>query len=392
MVGIVATGFRCLLVVNRVPAGGAEAQLVQLARGLAARGPRVTLCCIDSCGAANDTLAEEGIEVVALGAKTRYGRLAAVPRLARLARGCDVVQCTGWDTSLWGRLAAILARRPVIVADHATDRSMQVSPSGAPRARWIASHNRLLDRFTFATVACARCQLPMLADEGVAPEKTVYIPNGISVDEEIAAGSGLTRADLGLPDPGPLVVQVGRLRREKNPLGGLEVMRQVRAQVPDVQFAFLGDGPMMERVQGAVAESDAGSWAHLLGYRADAAAVIALADVMLLPSRADAMPLAVLESMALGVPVVASDVGDVCRTLAGGGVCVPVDDLEGFRDACVTLLTDTDLRAAAGAAGSERARDFDAPLMVRRYEALFRAACAHASPAAAAAAVAAVAT
>jgi glycosyltransferase involved in cell wall biosynthesis len=366
---------RLLLIVNRVPAGGAEAQLVHLAKGLAGHGEDVTLCCIDSCTLKGAALADAGVELVQLGVRTRYGRIASIPRLALMARRADVVHCTMWDPSLWGRIAAILARRPSIVADHATDRSLQMTPSGKSRASWIAIHNRRLDRFTFATVACATEQRPLLTSEGVDPEKIVYIPNGIPVADEVAAAAGSrTRAELGLPEAGPLLLHVGRFNPEKNQRGALDAVRAVREDIPEAQLVFVGDGPMRAEIEAHAAELGAGGWAHFLGFRTDAPALLAHADLMLLPSVADAMPMVILEAMALGVPTVATDLGDVREVLGGAGVCVEPGDTGAFAAATARLLTEPEERARMSAAGRALAPRFDAALMVERYLALFEAA------------------
>src|SRR5680860_1194890 len=95
--------------------------------------------------------------------------IAAATRPQRLAS-----HIVHWTTS---------ARRPAIVSDHSTDRTVQTSSDGAPRHDWIALHNRILDRVTFATVACARTQIPLLEGEGVNPERIVHIPNGVPTEE-----------------------------------------------------------------------------------------------------------------------------------------------------------------------------------------------------------------
>ena len=71
-------------------------------------------------------------------------RYANLRKLARLARNYDLVHCTEWDASLWGRMAAVLARRPTIVTEHTLDRGIQVSESGSSRGRAIALHHKLL--------------------------------------------------------------------------------------------------------------------------------------------------------------------------------------------------------------------------------------------------------
>lgn len=352
--------------------GGAENQLVHLARGLVARGYDVTICCINETGRDTGPLEELGVQVRLLGAASPRRRAAAIPQLVRLARAADVVQCTMWDASLWGRIAAILARRPVIVADHATDRSVQVSTSGEPREGWIALHNRLLDRFTAATVTCSTSQTGLLVGEGVAPGKIVHIPNGVPVAEMRAeAGRGPTREELGLPPTGQVVMHVGVFRPEKNQIGTLEAIDRLRHRIGDLQLVFVGGGRLYEDVRARALEMGA-DWVHFLGPRMDVPAILPLADLMVLPSHSDAMPMTVLEAMALGVPVVASDVGDVRRMLGDGGIVVPAGDSDAFERACEQVLSDAALRDELTEGGSASIREFDSELMVERYSDLFQ--------------------
>ncbi len=354
---------------------------MHLAIGLSELGHRVTICCIDRSVVDLQSCERAGVEVVCLHAQKRISRALAIPRIARLARRFDVVHCTMWDASLWGRLGAILARRPVVIADHATDRSIQISTGGVGRGAWIARHNRLLDRFTYATVACASTQYPVLVDEGVAPEKIVHIVNGIPMDQTRRdAVDGPTRADLGIPDDAKVVMQVGVFRHEKNQLGALDALAPLHERDDRIHLVFVGNGRLREQVERRAAELG-GDWAHFLGFRDDVPGLLALADLMILPSISDAMPMTVLEAMALGVPIVATDVGDVRETLGeSAGICVPAGDPEAFAQACARLLEDDELRAATGAAGRARSSEFDAVTMAARYSELLVAAQAARQP------------
>jgi glycosyltransferase involved in cell wall biosynthesis len=369
---------RLLFITNKLaPMGGAEVQLFHLAKALVARDYAVTVCCIDHSAVPDEAVAAAGFELVEFKIESRWRRAVALPRLIRLARRADVVQCTMWDPSLWGRIAAIVARRPVIVADHATDRSVQISTGGTSRGDWIALHNRLLDPFTYATVTCATSQREVLRGEGVHDEKIIHIPNGIPIDElrDAAARAG-GRRELGLPEAGPIVMQIGFFRREKNQIGALEAFPKVLEAVPDAQLVFVGDGPELERVRGRAAEIGA-DWVTFLGKRGDVGALLPAAAVLWLPSISDAMPMTILEAMALGVPTVASDVGDVGRLLGGrAGITVPAGDLDALAAATVDLLLDPDRRQEISAAALELSHQFSSSTMAERYAALFEGAYA----------------
>jgi len=373
---------KVLLVVNWLKPGGAEVQLTHLAEGLAKSGHEVTLCCMNDAFIDVESLHEAGVEIVSLHAESRFARLRAVPRLRRLARRAEIVHCTIWDASLWGRIAAILARRPVVVADHATDRSIHTSAKGASRESWVALHNKFLDPFTFATVSVAATQRAVLLNEGVDPSKIVYIPNGLPIAAmKAAAAAGPPRSDFGIPDDAPTVMQVGVFREEKNQIGALDAVAGIRKKGSDAHLILVGDGPNKPEVDKRAAELGAADWVHFLGMRDDVPAMLSLADVLVQPSHADAMPLSVLEAMAVGVPVVATAVGDVPAMLAGrAGLTVPAEDQAALEAALIELLADPAKRAEMGAAGEEIAAARDSSKMIDSYEALFEAALGGTTP------------
>ncbi|HET7444364.1 MAG TPA: glycosyltransferase [Solirubrobacterales bacterium] len=369
---------KVLMVVNALQPGGAETQLMHLAEGLAKAGHHITICCMNKAFVPTESVRAAGAQIVELGASHKIQRLLAVPKLARLARRFEVVHCTIWDASLWGRIAAILARRPVVVADHSTDRSIHTSSKGASRESWVALHNRLLDPFTYATVACAASQRPVLLNEGVSPSKIVYIPNGLPIAEmRSTAADGPGPDAVGLPEGVPVVMQVGVFREEKNQVGALEAVAGIRAAGVDAHLVLIGDGPTKAAVEQRAEELGAGEWAHFVGRRSDVPALLPLADVFVQPSLADAMPLTVMEAMAIGVPVVATEVGDVPAMLEGrAGLLVPPGDQAALEAALTALLTDPARRAELGAAGEEIASGQDSATMVRSYEDLFDSAVA----------------
>lgn len=361
------------MVVNLLAWAGAETQLFHLARGLAARGWRPTVVAISGVRVDVAPLLGDDIRVIALHAHGRRARGRALVRLTELARECELVHCTGWDASLWGRLAAILARRPAVFTEHTPGRDRQVSESGRPRARWIAWHNRLLQPFTSRVVACARWQISILTSEGVPQHSIALIPNGVPIAQIAAEARGApNREELGIPDAALVVIQAARFVEQKNQLYAFEAVARLRGDLGDIRLLLVGDGPerlaleQRARAQGAV-------WCVFLGERNDVPGLIGLADLAVLPSSAEAMPMSMIEAMAAGVPFVGTDVGDVRAVLeeTGAGLWAPVGDLQAFVEACRVLLGDEPVRRRMAKAATIGAGRFDAATMSDAYARLF---------------------
>lgn len=367
---------RYLMLVNHLARAGMELQLMHLARGLAGLGHEVTIGCIEVRTDVSD-LERDGVHVIELAGSSRAARMAAIPKIARLARRFDLVHCTEWEASLWGRMAAVVARRPTIVTEHTLDRGIQVSDAGSGRGRAIALHHRLLGPFTYAIVHVAEQQAAVLLAEDVPREKLVLIPNGVPLDHlRAVAASGLTRADIGVPEDAKVVMHVARFYSMKRQHWTLEAVRDLREELGDVHAVFVGIGPDMDAFRERVAQMGAESWAHVIGVRDDVPAVLALADVAVLPSSTEALPMTMIETMAVGIPQVTTDVGELGPTLrdADAGLTVPVDDPEAFRLAIRAVLSDPALAARLRAGALGGVDRFDATRMVDSYAQLFEAA------------------
>jgi len=368
---------RILLVINALGRAGAETQLYHLAEGLSEAGHAVTLLAIAGAERETRSLEESGIEVVTLDAGSRPEKLAKTFEIARYARRADVVHCTGWDATLWGRIGAIMARRPVVITEHTPGRSLQVKRNGASRERIIALHNRLLDRGTYATIAVGAWQIDLLVGEGVRRESIVHIPNAVPVATlRQKAQLGPTRETLGIPAESFVVIQIARFFSQKGQMTTLRTVSRLREeQGGDVRAVFVGKGPEEDSIRREATRIGA-DWAMFLGGRNDVPGLLRLADLCVLPSTGEGLPMSLIEAVAIGTPIVATDVGDV-RWLVettGSGICVPPGDDREFTEACCRLLADPALRGRLSAAAARAARDFDAPKMTRGYEQVFDAA------------------
>jgi glycosyltransferase involved in cell wall biosynthesis len=192
---------------------------------------------------------------------------------------------------------------------------------------------------------------------GVRPELLRTVPNGIRARGP-GPGRAAARRALGLRDDQPVVLTVGRLVAQKGHRTLVAAVPALAARFPDPAGVVIGDGGLHEPLARQAAELGVAHSVHLPGFRPDARTLLDAADVFVLPSRQEAMPLAALEAMDAGLPVVATRVDGSTEVVVDGvtGRLVPRDDAAALAGALGDLLADGDLRTAYGAAGQERFR------------------------------------
>lgn len=168
--------------------------------------------------------------------------------------------------------------------------------------------------------------------------------------------SRVAREELGLPTSGTVVAYVGRLTRIKRPDRLVAVAREVIAAVPDAIFAICGDGELAAELSSAA--HDLGRSVRLLGWRADVEKVYAAADLVLLTSDNEGMPVSLIEAGLAGVPVVATNVGSVSEVVNDGSTGVLTRcDADDLARNVIRLLRDDKLRRQMGRAAASWSRE-----------------------------------
>jgi glycosyltransferase involved in cell wall biosynthesis len=182
------------------------------------------------------------------------------------------------------------------------------------------------------------------------------------------------RAELRLRADDRLLVSIGNLYPVKGHEYLLEAIARLNDRHATVHLAIAGRGLLADTLAAHARDLGIGDRVHLLGLRSDVSAVLAAADIFVLPSLSEGLPLALLEAMFAGCPIVASDVGDIGRALDSGaaGLLVPPGDAPALAAALDSLLGDP---ARAGELGGRAARraaaEYDVRHMVRRYTAIY---------------------
>lgn len=287
-------------------------------------------------------------------------------RLARFFRHerVDVVHTHNPQPLAYGAAAGRLARAGVVHTKHG------VNPDRGRRLWLRRAGGHLAHAYVAVSDATAKVARE---NRECAPARLHVIPNGVDLEayRPDDAARREVRSELGIPDDAFVIGTVGRVSVEK------DHALLVRAAGPllgsGVRLVIAGDGAELDNVRAAAAAF--APWVVLTGVRHDVPRVMASFDLFALSSRSEGLPLALLEAMATGLPVVATDVGGVAEVVDHGeaGVVVPPRDEEALRRAVASLRDDRAAAEGLAARARARSRRYDAAAVVDRYMDLYRA-------------------
>lgn len=339
---------------------GAIVHTLLLSRELAARGHRVTVLCRPGSWIERE-LAGGPVDV--LPSDLRVYPIDELRRIATVIdqRAIDVVHTHMTKAHTFGVLLKWFVDVPVVATAH----SRRLQPYWIFNDRVIAvseSVRRFQRRFNRVPAARLRVIPPFVDVDRFAP----------SSDE----GRQIVRAGLGVGDRVPLIGAVGSIFKEKRILELVRAFALVRGAVPEARLLLVGDGPA-DYVRRVRAEAESLGIAERViwtGGRDDVPDLMGALDLLVVASKNEAFPLVIIEAMAVGVPVVATNVGGIPESMADGthGFIVPLGDGRPMVDAIVRLLVDAELRRRFGDAGRRRAVEhFSANAQVGKIEALF---------------------
>jgi glycosyltransferase involved in cell wall biosynthesis len=274
-----------------------------------------------------------------------------------------------------GRLAAGLCRAPVVVHSFHGFGFHGRQPR-LVRRLYIALE-RICARLSGALIFVSKANWSQAESLGIgSPERYVLIRSGIRLSDYPAKLDDRWRekSALGLGRHKPLVLSIGNLKPQKNPLDFIEMAARVLKGKPDAEFVFVGDGVLRPAVEGRILALGIGHRVKLLGWRRDAAEILALADVFVLTSLWEGLPRALVEALKSGVPAVAYATDGVKDVLKDdeNGYAVQTGDVAALSERVLRLLTDDALRARmASSAAASIGREFDIDGMVRSQEELY---------------------
>lgn len=361
--------YKILFVVTSLTTGGAERLLVQILKRLNRDLFQPVVVCLKEPGPLADELSSWQIPVYSRLLKNKYD-LRVFFRLLTIIRQEKAqvlwVHSTG-DKMFWGRLTAKMAGVPVILA------SIHFMGNEGQRESILGPLNKALTPITDRFMAVSENQgRYLIENEGIPSPKMVVIPNGIDLahfqpqktPEEV-------REALGLGKRISIVGQVANLRPVKGHRLLFQAVQKVIEKQKEVAFLLVGDGPERKSLEKVCLDLGLDGVVHFLGDRKDIPDLIGCFDVGTLTSEMETFPLAILEYMALGKPVIAPDIGGITELITHGieGLLFPPGDAEALADRLLQLLSQPGLARRLGEEGFKRVKaSFTLDLMIQRME------------------------
>ena len=362
---------KVLILENELGMGGLEKKLYDFVARIDKSHYRVTVCCFKHGGYLKKAFVDLGTPFYDRIQKHKYD-IFALGRLMRILQRerIDLLYTVPHPNALiLSHLAKLTGRvERVVVSIHGTGAENGGRMFRAYQKPFLSG----VDRF----IAVANSHGQYLSEvERLDPSKIEVIHNGVDL-EAFAPGevdSGL-REELGVDRDTRLVTTVATLKPLKRIDLLLEAARAVLEDTHDVRFVIVGEGGEHDRLASRAASLGIADHVVFTGFRTDVGRILRSSDLFVLPSRTEAFPNVVLEAMASGLPVVATDVGSVGEMVEDGrsGVMVPAGDVGALQEAVKALLGDTERMRAFGDRGRKIVEEkYTLEQMCSKREALF---------------------
>lgn len=356
-------------VLHTLGVGGAEVLAARLARQLSHRY-RFLFACLDDNGTLGEELRRDGFEVHQLGRRPGID-LKCVRRLAKLARRerVDILHAHQYTPFFYASLARGWRSLPLIFTEHGRH-----FPDYPRRKRMLANRWLLRGRDRAIGVG-GGVREALIRHEGLPPRRVSVIYNGIDCECYTTADDpNVVRRELGLNPDHFVIIHVARLNALKDHQTAVRAFARVHESLPRARLLLVGNGETRRAIETEISERRLQEYVILAGERRDVPRLLSACDTLWLTSVSEGIPLTIIEGMAAGLPIVATNVGGVPEIVQHDltGLLAPAADDASLAAAVLRLAADAPLRRRLALEGQRRARElFSEQRMVDAYAELY---------------------
>lgn len=346
---------RVLEMIDEASLGGGQMHVLLLAKHLSKEEFDVTIA-TEPKGFLVDESARIGIPTVPVSMSNTLSvqTLTAVRRILK-AGSYDVLHTHGGTAGFWGRAVAVLSRSPRAMIH--TYHGLHYFVNGENVRRFRIVDKTLLPFTTKIVCVCESDRAKAIASKVADEVKTVVVRNGIEVDRfAVTDKRGSIRSSLSVKENDFVFGNIGRLHRQKGQTILLRAFQKVVDQHSNTWLWLIGDGELRNGLELLAGRLGIAERVRFLGGRKDVADLLPALDVFVLPSLWEGQPIALLEAMAAGVPVVASNVDGIPEVVENGtsGLLVDVNSVNSLASSMSTLMANSQLRSTLAHNGRER--------------------------------------
>lgn len=342
--------------------GGAETMCETLTYELKKSGHEVcVVCLLPERTPISQRMEDAGVRILYLDKKLGLD-LSMIPKLTKLmsAEQPDVVH-THLNVIKYAALAAKLAKIPVAV--HTVHNVAEEEAEG--RVQKITNRFYFRSGWSVPVALSPKVQQSIVNVYGMDAEKIPVIYNGIDLSRCLVKESYETDS--------PRLIHIGRFNEQKNHEGLLKAFAIIQKQIPDCTLDLIGDGELRQAVEAQARELGLSGSVRFLGSQSNVYPYLKDADVFLLPSKYEGMPMTIIEAMGTGLPIVATAVGGVPDMLKQEESGLLTDcDPDAVAEAVIRLLWDAQLRERLGRNAGQESVKFSAEHMAACYSAVYR--------------------
>lgn len=359
-----------LHVISKLPVGGVENQLLMTLKNYDRMKLNPLVCSLLDKGEIGKEIEDTRIDVIPLNKLKHRFDPAIVKDIYSLIkeRNIKIIRTHQYHANLYGRLAALLAKVPCIVASvhnvYTIDRKLH--------RRMI---NRFLARFTDKVVAVSEIvKRDILKYDGLREDKVMVINNGIDTDRFLNLDGNVIRVEFSIPSDTPVIGTIGRLTLQKGQKYLVEAVSKIKEKFPSIKLFIVGDGPIKDEIETCVKNLGLNENVIFTGCRRDIPALLAAMDIFVLPSLWEGLPNALLEAMAAGKAIIATDILPV-REITNSkktGILVPAKNSTAIASSIEFLLVNKTFAVTLGNNAQERAfSNFNITTTVDKYTNLY---------------------
>ncbi len=377
-----ASEMTALIVISDLEFGGAQRQVVELLNHMDPADCRLHVCSLSNFVPLAKSIRCPAGQLSLVLRRFRFD-FTVVPRLTRLLHHlkADVVHSYLFDATIAARLAGRLAHRPAVIgSERNTDYKIKRSDFVALKA------TRRFNDLTIANSRAGAAYNSRLFGQPIDRYRVIH--NGVDVEHFAPGDAAQIRKELGLTERQPVIGMFASFKPQKNHLLWLRAARRVLERAPEAKLLFVGDElykggsnsvEFKETITRTVAELDLGRHCLFVGNKSDVERYYNACALTVLPSLFEGTPNVALESMACGVPVVASDVSDNAYIIRDGrtGFIVPLNDEEALAERVCKILLDQGLREEMSSQARSWVRsEFSCSRLAEKTTAVYREAIA----------------